>query len=134
MSAASSTVMVLVDTCAWIDFLRNSEGTLGDQVAQLIAEGRAHMCGAVVAELLQGIKKDASNKSKQEAAQLQLLIERIPTVETIEADWYTAGHTLQSLRQKGITLPLTDALIASIAKRNNLTVLTIDAHFKHLGV
>jgi predicted nucleic acid-binding protein len=133
MSAIANNAMVLVDTCAWIDFLRNSEGALGDQVAQLIVEGRARMCGAVVAELLQGVKKDASNKSKQEAAQLQLLIERVPTVETIEADWYTAGHALQALRQKGMTLPLTDALIASVAKRNNLTVLTVDAHFKHLG-
>ncbi len=133
MSVVTSSVMVLVDTCAWIDFLRNGEGELGDQVVQLIAEGRAAMCGAVVAELLQGIKKDSSHKSKQEVAQLQLLIERVPTIATIEADWYTAGHTLQALRQKGITLPLTDALIASVAKRNNLPILTVDAHFKHLG-
>jgi predicted nucleic acid-binding protein len=132
MSALPATGLVLVDTCAWIDFLRNSEGKLGDQVTSLIAEGRAAMCGAVVAELIQGIKKDASNKSKQEAAQVQLLIERVANVATIEADWYNAGHALQALRQKGITLPLTDALIASVAKRNNLAILTVDAHFKHL--
>jgi predicted nucleic acid-binding protein len=133
MNVETTQTLVLVDTCAWIDFLRSKEGNLGDQVSMLIAEGRAVMCGAVVAELLQGIKKDASHKSKQEAAQLQLLIERIPTVSTIEADWHTAGHTLQALRQRGITLPLTDAVIAAVAKRNDLTVLTIDAHFQHLG-
>lgn len=28
--------LVLVDTCAWIDFLRYQEGELGNQVAALI--------------------------------------------------------------------------------------------------
>jgi predicted nucleic acid-binding protein len=36
------------------------------------------------------------------------------------------------LRLSGITLPLTDALIATIAKRNAVPVLTVDAHFQHL--
>jgi predicted nucleic acid-binding protein len=38
------------------------------------------------------------------------------------------------LRTQGITLPLTDALIATVAKRKAMPVLTVDAHFQHLSV
>lgn len=32
------------------------------------------------------------------------------------------------------TLPLTDALIATIAQRHQVSVLTIDKHFRYLSV
>jgi predicted nucleic acid-binding protein len=125
--------LVLVDTCAWIDFLRSKEGGLGDQVARLISEGRAVICGVVIAELLQGLRGDESRKSKLEAERVQLLIDSLTSFATLELDWVTAGTTSQKLRHKGITVPLTDAIIAAVAKRNNLSLLTIDQHFKHLG-
>jgi predicted nucleic acid-binding protein len=129
--------LVLVDTCAWIDFLRSKDGGLGDQVAVLISEGRAVLCGVVIAELLQGLKQGLKNddapKFKKEAERVQLLIDSLSSFATLELDWVTAGRTLQSLRQNGITVPLTDAIIAAVAKRNNLALLTIDQHFKHLG-
>jgi tRNA(fMet)-specific endonuclease VapC len=117
---------VLVDTCAWIDFLRNTQGDLGDQVAQLISTGRARLCGVVAAELLQGVK------TAKEAAKLQMLIDRVPSLPTVEADWHAAGTKLQTLRAKGITLPLTDALIWAVAQRYGAVVLTVDKHFMHL--
>jgi predicted nucleic acid-binding protein len=51
-----------------------------------------------------------------------------------EHDWINAGIVLQELRCKGITVPLTDALIATIAQRHQVSVLTIDKHFQHLPV
>ena len=41
---------------------------------------------------------------------------------------------MQDLKHKGITVPLTDALIAVIAKRHRVDVVTLDKHFKHLPV
>jgi predicted nucleic acid-binding protein len=38
------------------------------------------------------------------------------------------------LRESGITLPLTDALIAAVATRHKAQVLTLDHHFSHLKV
>ena len=123
---------VLVDTCAWIDFLRNKDGALGNQVAALIADKRARLCGIVIAELLQGIKPAPDGRSSKEAQALALLIQRIPSIATLETDWVNAGNTVAALRARGLTLPLSDALIASIAVRNQLPVLTIDKHFDHL--
>jgi len=119
---------VLIDTCAWIDFLRLPEGILGNTVADLIASNRALLCGVVMTELLQGAK---GAKEKQ---QLEFLFSDIEILDTNRKDWIDAGLCLQKLRNKGITVPVTDALIATLALRNSVSVLTIDKHFDYLSV
>jgi len=119
---------LLFDTCAWIDFLRYPEGVLGDFLVMAIKEDRALLCGVVMTELLQGAKGKKENK------QLDLLFSGIESLPCDEAAWYEAGQVLQALKRKGITLPLTDALIAVIAKRHQVDVVTFDKHFTHLPV
>jgi predicted nucleic acid-binding protein len=119
---------VLIDTCAWIDFLRYQEGELGNQVAALIENEHAAICGVIAAELLQGVK---SEKQRQ---QIELLINTVAYLEMQEFDWMNAGKLLQELRSQGVTLPLTDAVIAVIAQRHQVSVLTMDKHFQHLRV
>ncbi|MFZ2404905.1 MAG: PIN domain-containing protein [Methylobacter sp.] len=120
--------LVLVDTCAWIDFLRYQEGELGNQVAVLIENNQVAMTGVIIAELLQGVK------TEKQQQQINLLINSVTSFPTQEIDWVNAGLLLQELRSRGITLPLTDALIAVIAQRYQAKVLTIDKHFDHLAV
>jgi len=119
---------ILIDTCAWIDFLRSGEGALGDQVAQALKDDTALLCGVMVAELLQGVR---SPKEKQ---QLEFLFANVPCLPIEAADWLSAGVALQTLRSKGMTLPLTDALIAAVANRNGVAVLSVDNHFRQLAV
>ena len=119
---------VLIDTCAWIDFLRQPQGGLGDQVAQLLASDGAALCGVVQTELMQGAK------GRKEQDQLDFLLANVPCFEITAADWLSAGHLLAQLRAKGLQIPLSDALIAVCAKRNQAPVLTLDQHFQHLGV
>lgn len=119
---------VMLDTSAWIDFLRAGSGPLGDTARKLIALDRAVLCGVVVAELVQGYKGD------REQAQLRKLLNSIPRLDTIEEDWVNAGNLLRRLRAKGVTVPLTDAMVAVVAQRNGIAVLTADAHFRHLDV
>lgn len=123
-----SNKLVLVDTCAWIDFLRYQEGELGNQVAVLIENNQVAITGVIIAELLQGVKSETQKQ------QINLLINSVMSFPTQEFDWVNAGLLLQELRSRGITLPLTDALIAVIAQRYQVKVLTIDKHFQHLAV
>jgi hypothetical protein len=120
--------LVLIDTCAWIDFLRQPQGGLGDQVEQLLASDGAALCGVVQAELMQGAK------GRKEQDQLDFLLANVPCFEITTADWLSAGRLLAQLRAKGLQVPLSDALIAVCAKRNQAPVLTLDQHFQHLGV
>lgn len=48
--------LVLIDSCAWIDFLRYQEGGLGNKVSDLIKNDQAAITGVIVTELLQGAK------------------------------------------------------------------------------
>lgn len=119
---------ILIDTCAWIDFLRGTPGFLSDKVAQAIEQDQAVMCGVVVAELLQGVR------AGKERTKLEFLLANVPCASTLEQDWHSAGLLLGSLRGKGLKPPLTDALIAAVAQRCKLLVLTVDPNFKHLPV
>lgn len=101
---------------------------MGDSVTNLITSDSALLCGVVMTELLQGAK---SAKEKQ---QLEFLFSGIEILDINRKDWIDAGLCLQNLRSKGITVPVTDALIAILAQRNSVPVLTIDKHFDYLSV
>ncbi len=82
----------------------------------------------IIAELLQGVK------TEKQQQQINLLINSVTSFPKQKFDWVNSGLLLQKLRSQGITLPLTDALIAVIAQRHQAKVLTIDKHFQHLAV
>jgi predicted nucleic acid-binding protein len=119
---------VIIDTSAWIDFFRNKTGQVGDAVATMIAEETAVITGPIVSELLQGLR------NRQEGKFLSELLSVVPFAEVIRNDWDETGSLLGKLRRRGITVPLTDALIAVVAKRYGYNILTLDRHFEHLEV
>jgi predicted nucleic acid-binding protein len=119
---------ILIDTSAWIDFFREGNGRVADTVAHLIETDQAILTGVVIAELLQGIRGD------KETQQLQELLGVLSYLEVQRKDWESAGQTLQDLRSRGITIPLSDAVIGAVALRHQLPVLTMDKHFEHLPV
>ncbi len=119
---------IVIDTSAWIDFFHNKAGRIGDTVAALIEQDLAIITGPVLTELMQGLK------TPQEAKTLNELLSIIPFAEVTRSDWEKTGDLLRNLRRKGITVPLTDTLIAIVAKRHGYGVLTLDRHFEHLEV
>lgn len=126
--SSSAAGRVLIDTCGWIDFLRPGNGALADQVERALADDLALMCSVNQTELLQGVK------GQKEQRQLEFLFENVPLLDVEPADWASAGRSLHALRSKGFQLPLTDALIAAVAVRHGVPVLTADGRFSKLGV
>ncbi len=119
---------VLVDTSAWISYFRHREDPVSRWIAELVARDRAVLTGPVISELVQGLKTEREEKT------LEKLLPVLTYVEVERDDWQQAGSLLRKLRAQGITVPLTDAVIATVAQRNGLAVLTLDQHFKHLDV
>jgi len=119
---------VIIDTSAWIQFFRYGSDEVSQLVAELVEKNQAVVTGVVLAELLQGIKTD------KERRHLTTLFSSLPFIETVREDWQNAGEDLQALRRRGITVPLTDAVIATVAHRRGLSVLTTDPHFKSFKV
>lgn len=117
-----------MDTSAWIAFLRPGSSEVSDQVEGLIERDSAALVGPVLAELLHGIR------GNREASRLGRLLSILPYHEILREDWQAAGASLRGLRRKGITIPLTDAVIAAVARRRGLAVLSLDHHFDSLDV
>lgn len=117
--------MTLVDSSAWIEFLRkNGNPATSARVDALLESDTAAICGMVELEVLQGLRQ-------HEARRLHTLLQALHFLETTRADYVNAGHRLRRLRQKGVTIPASDSLIASVAARHGHPVLTTDRHFRH---
>lgn len=114
---------VLIDTSAWIAFFRGDE-PLASRVDAALADGSAAICGMVELEVLQNVRPGEENVRGLMRSTLRL--------GTVEDDYQEAGERLAGLRRKGITLPVTDGLIAQIALRHQVPLLEFDKHFTHI--
>lgn len=114
--------LVLIDASAWIDYLRMGRGPLSEALERLIEEDRAALCGIAIAEVRQGLRA-------HEDRNVLDLFEILPFLETTREDFEQAGALLAGLRRHGVTLPVTDALMAGLALRHAIPLLENDKHF-----
>lgn len=114
---------VLADTSVWIEYFNKSDSGYGESLEQLLREGRVVVAGVILTELLQGAKIE------KEFNEILESIVALPILETNLDTWIQAGRISFSLRRKGITIPVTDLMIACLALENDCLVLTLDPHF-----
>jgi predicted nucleic acid-binding protein len=115
--------MVLVDTSAWIALHRRD----GDPAAKLAVRGlldefEAALCGPVEMEYLGGAPP-------AERERLQAWCNVLPYVRSDQKLWRKAATHFSLLKQKGITAPWNDVLIATIAVENSCRIYAVDKHF-----
>jgi len=82
------------------------------------------MVGMVMAEILQGVK------APKEGTLVKQNLEKLPYLEITRDTWEAAGEISASLRVKGITIPLSDLIIAGVALSGDHEIFTIDPHFE----
>ena len=117
----------LVDTSVWVEFLRGEKIVIKKRLEILLDENRAVVTGIILAELLTGI----ANEKEQHFLEECFL--GLPFLETTRQVFAATGKMGATLRKKGITMPISDLLIAALAKAHSLTVLTLDNHFQILA-
>lgn len=119
--------MILVDTSAWIEFLRDTGSPVCQRVDDLLATDIA-TCDVVRMEVLAGARDE------QHLQQLRRLLARASTLPTEPVDYDAAAALYRSCRQRGYTVrKLIDCLIAAVAIRGNVPVLHRDADFAILA-
>lgn len=116
---------VLVDTSAWVEFFNRPAGEHHDAIAQLLELDRVAVTGVIAAELLRGCRSDSESASLEEA------LAGVIRIDLQFHDWVEIGRELCSMRQRGITVSLSDASIAHAARRAGLPLYTLDADFRH---
>ena len=119
--------MILVDTSAWIEFLRDTGSPVCQRVDDLLATEIA-TCDVVRMEVLAGARDE------QHLQQLRRLLARASTLPTEPVDYDAAAAPYRTCRQRGHTVrKLIDCLIAAVAIRGNVPVLHRDEDFDILA-
>ncbi len=113
---------VIVDTSVWVDYIRGRDQGLREAVGTLIYRAQAYLCGVVLAELSSGART-ARDRDRIDSA-----FKGLPYLELSRPTWAHAGSLSAALRAQGITLPLPDLLIATLALEHGYAVFTRDAH------
>jgi predicted nucleic acid-binding protein len=115
--------LILIDTSAWVEFLRGTGSTVCERVDELLG-ARIATCDAVRMEVLAGARDD------EHLQQLRRLLARATLLPTESIDFDTAAMIYRSGRSQGKTIcKLIDCLIAAVAVRAKATLLHMDQDF-----
>jgi predicted nucleic acid-binding protein len=118
--------LVIIDSSVWIPALQIMGSEESSAVARLITNGEAAIVGVVLTEMLRG----ARTQARLDELHDQLLAAAF--IEDTEADWYRAGQISLELRQRGLTIPLQDAIIAAQALAGDHDLFSKDEHFQRI--
>jgi predicted nucleic acid-binding protein len=118
---------VLVDTSCWIDYFNRPGTEIATAVEALVRDDRAALTGVVLAELSQGARNE------YELSELGEALGAVDWIETTR-ETYTRASTLAfELRREGITVPITDCIIAAASEFVGGRILTLDTHFQEIA-
>jgi len=119
--------VILIDSSAWIEFLRNTGSPTCLRVDDLLATDIA-VCEPVRMEILAGARDD------RHLSGLRRLLGRATLLRTESAAFEEAAALYRSCRRQGETpRKLIDCLIAAIAIASNVPVLHSDEDFEVLA-
>lgn len=119
--------MILLDSSAWIEFLRGQQTWIADEVDRLLDDDIA-ICDAVSMEILAGARNEPH------LAGLRALLARAVVLPTFPSDYDDAAALYRTCRRNGSAIPkLIDCLIAAVAIRSGVSVLHADSDFDELG-
>ena len=119
--------MILIDSSAWIEFLRDTGSATCERVELLLA-GEIAICDAVRMEVLAGARDE------HHLLGLRRLLARATVIPMVPGDYDDAAALYRRCRLEGETVRrLIDCLIAAVAIRADLPVLQRDADFEVLA-
>lgn len=119
--------MILIDTSAWVECLRDTGGAVCDRVDQLLGEEIA-VCDPVRMEVLAGAR------TEQHLRDLRGMLARATTLPTLPSHCENAAALCRACRQQGETVrKLIDCLIGAVAIHADVPVLHADADFDVLS-
>ena len=122
--------MILVDTSAWIEFLRGTASPVCQQVNDLLVDSEpVATCDIVISELLAGPTDEL------QANDLMRLLDRCRFFPVRPLfDWTRAASVYRTCRRSGFTpRQLNDCLIAAVALEHGLSVLHHDRDFARIA-
>jgi predicted nucleic acid-binding protein len=119
--------VILVDTSAWVEFLRDSASPVCARVDELL-DGEIATCHPIRMEVLAGARDE------RHLGDLRGLLARASLLPTGPVDYEDAAALFRACRRGGDTVrKLIDCLIAATAIRADVPVLHADTDFEALA-
>jgi predicted nucleic acid-binding protein len=112
-----------IDTSVWIPYFRDGGSKNGDFIDELIDENRVYINGIVLAELLTGARSPA------EIDRLSLALAGLKFVPSDRDSFQSAGRNGFALKRKGVSVPLSDIIIATDCIDHSLVLIEADRHY-----
>ena len=115
--------MSLIDTSAWIEYLRKTGSRTNTEVRRTLNID-AQICDVIRMEILAGAR------DQQHVTQLEKLLARATTIKIEPVDYDNAAAIYRACRKLGVTIRAQiDCLIAAIAIRTNTKIIHHDSDF-----
>ena len=115
--------MILIDTSAWIKFLRGTGSAVCERVDAVLSEDTA-TCDPILMEVLAGARDEAN------LTELRRLLARSITLPTLPRHYEAAAGIFRAGRIRGLAIPrLNDCLIAAVAIDHGASLLHADRDF-----
>lgn len=115
--------MTLIDTSAWIEFLRRTgRAEIKHRVAAILELGEAGYCGPIEFKLLSGARAS-------EMADIRAAFRFSERLDFSGDCWQRAAQIERDLRTKGVTVPRDDIFVAAAALHHNVSLYSCDPHF-----
>jgi len=118
-------VRVLPDTSVWVDYLRGRDPSTVAALDAYLERESVLVCGPVVAELLAGT-------TPLQREDVWLAIGSLPWADLDRAAWREVGEVANDLRRGGVSVPLTDVVIAVATARSDAELWTRDRNFERI--
>jgi predicted nucleic acid-binding protein len=119
--------VILIDTSAWVEFLRDTGSPICVRVDDLLATDVA-TCDPIRMEVLAGARDESHLRD------LRGLLARATVLSTEPVDYEEAAAIYRGCRRHGKTVhKLIDCLIAAAAIRHGVPVLHSDSDFEVIG-
>lgn len=112
-----------IDKSVWIPYFRDGGAEYGDFIDTLIDENRVHINGIVLAELLIGARSPA------EIDRLATALAGLKLVPSDRDSFQSAGRNGFALKRKGVSVPLSDIIIATDCIDRSLVLIEADRHY-----
>ena len=117
--------VILIDSSVWIETLHSPTFRDYARISEIVDEN-ACTCGPVIQEVLQGIRED---RVLQEVSNR---MDILPYLEATRETYRAAAALFRRCRRKGAQVQPGDALIASIAIENDVSIWTLDEDFTRI--
>ena len=119
--------MILVDTSAWVEFLRDTGSPVCTRVDELL-DGEIATCDPIRMEVLAGARDEGHLND------LRRLLARASVIDLASGDYEDAAALYRTCRRRGETVrKLIDCLIGAVVIRAGVPVLQADSDFDVLA-